>query len=72
MEKCKNAARGEANAQKGTSPSVSSHGGEAGDTGKEVYNLREDVDSLEERLSLMGAPSRIPFRFSQSSQLPSK
>ena len=45
---------------------------EAGDTGDAVHNLRDDVASLEEGLSQMGAPSKMPFRFMQSSQLPSK
>ena len=67
MRKCKNAARGGANAQKGASSIPSSHGGEAGDTGKAVHSLRDDVALSEERLSQMGALSRMPFRFTQSS-----
>ena len=63
---------GEQMLKKGTSPTPSSHGGEADDKGKAVHDLRDDVDSLEERLSQMGAPSRMPFWFMQSSQLPSK
>ena len=67
-----NATRGGANAQTGTSPTPASHQGEAGDTGKAVHDLKDDVDLLEKRLSQMGAPSRTPFRFMQSSQLPSE
>ena len=40
---------------------------EARDTGDAVHNLRDDVDLLEERISQMGAPSKTPFRFMQSS-----
>ena len=72
MGKHKNAARGEANAQKVTSPTLSSHGGEAGHGEETGHDLRDNVASLEEQLSQMGAPSRMPFRFMQSSQLPSK
>ena len=72
MGKHKNAAREGANAQKGASPTLSSHGGEAGDTDKVVHDLRDDVASLEEGLSQMGTPSKIPFRFKQSSRLPSE
>ena len=66
MWKCKNATRGGADAQKGTSPTPSSHRDEAGDA---VHNLRDDVVSLDEGLSQMGAPSKTPFRCPQSSQL---
>ena len=59
--------KGGANAQKSMSPTASSHGGEAGDTGNAVQDLRDDVASLEEGLSQMGAPSEMPFRFMQSS-----
>ena len=72
MWKCLNAARGRANAQKGTSATPLSHRGEAGDTGEAVHDLRDDVDSLKERISQMGAPSKISFRFMQSSQSHSK
>ena len=72
MGKCKNAARGGANAQEGTPPNLMSHRGKAGDTAKAVHDLRDDVDSLEERISEMSAPSKKPFRFMQSSQSPSK
>ena len=70
MGKHKNTTRGGADAQKGTISTPLSHRGEAGDTGNVVYNLRDDLDSLEERISQMGAPSKMPFRFAQSSQLP--
>ena len=72
MGKCKNATQGGADAQKSTSPTPSSHRGEASDTGNAVHNLRDDVDSLEEGISQMGATSKAPFRFMQSSQLPSE
>ena len=69
MGKHKKATRGEADAQKGTSPTPSSHGGEASvasDTGDAVHNLRDDVASLEEGLSWIGGLSETPFRFLQS------
>ena len=66
MVKHKNA-RGGADVQKGTSPTPSSHRGETGDIGNAVNDLRDDVDSLEERISQMGIPSKMPFRFMQSS-----
>ena len=69
MGKHKNAAREGA---KGTSPTLSSHGCEAGDTSEAGHDLRDDVDSFEERLSLMGTLSRMPFRFTQSSWSPSE
>ena len=56
-----------ADAKKGASPTPSSHRGEAGDRGNPVHNLREDVVSLEEGLSQMGALSKMPFRYPQSS-----
>ena len=58
MGKCKNAAKGGADAHKGTSPTPSSHGGEAGDV---VHDLGDDGALLEEGLSQMGAPSKMPF-----------
>ena len=72
MVKCKNATRGEADTQKGTSPPPLSHRGEAGDTGNAVHNLKVDVASLEEKLSQMGTLSMMSFKFPQSSQLPSE
>ena len=59
-------------AQKSVSPTPSSHRSEAGDTGDAVDDLRADVDSLNQRISQMGNPSKMPFRFIQSSWLPSK
>ena len=53
-------------------PTPSSHGGEAGDTGDAVHNLRDDLASLEEVLSQMGTPSKTSFRFTQSSRSPSE
>ena len=70
MGKCKNAIRGREDAQKGNSPTHLSHRGEAGDMGNAVHNLRDDMASLEEGLLQMGAPSKMPFRFLQSSQSP--
>ena len=67
MGRHKNAARGRANAQKGTSATPLYHGGEAGDRGEAAHDLRDDVASLEQGLSQMGAPSKMPFRFTQSS-----
>ena len=43
MGKHKNAAKGGAGAQKGTSPTLSSHVGEAGDTGDTVHDVMEEV-----------------------------
>ena len=59
----KNTAKGRGNAQKGTSLTLLSHGGEAGDTGNAVHDLRDDVASLKEGQSQMGAPSKTLFRF---------
>ena len=42
MGQHKNAARGGTTAQKGTSPTLSSHGGEAGDTGEAGHDPRDD------------------------------
>ena len=67
MGKCKNATRGGADTQKGTSLTPLSHRGEAGDTGNTAHDLRDDVDLLVERIPQMGAPSMTPFRFMQSS-----
>ena len=68
MGKHKNATRGGADAQKGASPTPSSDRGEAGDKGNAVHHLRDDVASLEEEPSLIGAPHlRHHFRFPQSS-----
>ena len=43
MGKHKNAVKGGADAQKGVSPTPSSHWGETGDTGDAVHDLRDDV-----------------------------
>ena len=63
MGKCKNAAKGEADAHKGAATTPSSHGGEAGDTGKTVQDLLEEVASLEEVLLQMDTSSKMPFQF---------
>ena len=65
MGKCKNATRGGADTQKGTSSTPSSQRGEAGDTGDAVYDLRDDVAPLEE--GLPQTASKMPFRFIKSS-----
>ena len=72
MGKHKNAVRGGANALKGASPTPLSLGHEVGDKGDAGHDLMDDVTSLEEGLSQKGAPSKMPLRFMQSSQLPSK
>ena len=67
MGKCKNSTRGASDAQKGASPTPSSHRGEAGNKDNAVHNLRDDMASLEEDLSQIGILSKLPFRFPQSS-----
>ena len=37
--------------------------GKAGDTGDVVYDLRDEVASLEDALSQIGASSKTPFHF---------
>ena len=63
MGKCKNATKGASDAQKGISLTPSSHVVEAGDTGDVVHDLRDEMASLEEALSPMGASSKMPFHF---------
>ena len=63
MGKCKNAMKGGSDAQKGISPTLSSHVSEAGDTGDVVHDLRDEVASLEDALSIMGTSSKMPFHF---------
>ena len=53
-------------------PLHQSHGGEACDTGEMVHDLRDEVTSLEEALSQMGASFKMHFHFAQSSRLPSE
>ena len=72
MGKHRIAIEGGTSAQKGASPTLSSHGGKAGDTGNTVQDLMEEVSSLEEVLLQMGASSKTPFRIIQSSRLPSE
>ena len=57
MGKHKNATKGGSDAQKGMSHTLSSCAGEAGDTGDVVHYLRDEMASLEEALSQMGASS---------------
>ena len=71
-EKCKNTTQGGADAKKSTSPTPLSHRGVAGDMANGIHNLKDDVDSLEERMSQMGTSFKMPFRFMQSSRSPSK
>ena len=66
MGKCKNTTRGGANAQMGASITPMSHGSETDCTGEAVHDLRDAVALLEEGLSHLGAPSKSPFRFTQS------
>ena len=68
MGKCKNAAKGGRGTQKGASSTQLSHKGEQGDTGDTAQNLMEEVASMEEVSSLMGVPSKTPFRFTQLSR----
>ena len=62
MDKHKNATKGGRGVQKGASPTLSSHGGEQGDTGNKAQDLMEEVASMEEVFSQMGSPSKMPFR----------
>ena len=72
MGKHVKATKGGSDAQKGISPTLSSDAGEAGDTGDIVCDLRDEVASLEEALSQMGASSKMPFHFMQCGRLPSE
>ena len=63
MGKCKNITKGEANNQKGISPTPPSCVGEAGDIGDVVHDLRDEVASLEDTLSQIGASSKLPLHF---------
>ena len=67
MGKCKNAPKESRGTQKGTSSTPLFHEGEPGDTGNSLHNLGEDMASFEEVLLWMGASSKTPFRFTQSS-----
>ena len=58
MGKCKNAAKGGVGTQKGASSTLSSHGGDPGNT---VPDLMEEVASLEKELLQMGASSKMSF-----------
>ena len=72
MGKCMYATKGGSDAQKGVSSTPSSHTCEAGDTGDVVHDLRDEVASLEEALSQMGASSKMPFHFAQWNRSPSE
>ena len=61
LRKCKNAVKGGAHAWKGTSPTLSSHGGEVDDTGDTAKDLMEEVASLKEVLLQMGTSSKTPL-----------
>ena len=56
MGKHRNATKGGADTYMGISPTLSSCTGEAGD-------LKDEVASLEDALSQMGASSKMPFHF---------
>ena len=62
MGKCKNATKGGSDTSKGISPTPSSHVGEAGDRDYVVHDLRDEVASLEDVLSIMDASSKMPFQ----------
>ena len=72
MGKHKNAAKGSGGAQNGASPTPLSHGLEQGDTDNTAQNLMKEVTLMEVVFSPMGAPSKMPFRFTQLSTLPFK
>ena len=69
MGKHRNATKGGSDAHKGICPTPSSHVGEAGNTGDEVCDLRDEVASLEEALLQMGASSKLPFCFAHHGRL---
>ena len=71
MGKLKNAAKGTRGTQKDASPTLSSHGVEKGDAGNTAQNLMEEI-ALMEVFPPMGTPSKMLFRFTQLSRLPSK
>ena len=72
MGKHKNATKGWPDAQKGISPTLLSHVGEAGDTGDVVDYLRDEVASLEDTLLQMGISSKMTYHLVQHSRSPSK
>ena len=72
MGKHKNTTKGGSDAQKGISHTLSSHAGEAGDTGDVVHDLRDEVALLKDVLSQMGTSSKTPFCFTQDSRSPSE
>ena len=61
MGKQKNTAKGEGKALSSHSPTLSSCVGEAGDPCDAAQDLRDEVASLEEALSQVGASSQMPF-----------
>ena len=69
MANHRNATKVSGDMQKDTSPTQSFHGGEPCDT---PQDLMEETASTEEVLSQVGASLKMPFRFTQSSRLPSK
>ena len=68
MGKCRNATKVGGDAQKDTSPSLSSHAGRPCDI---AQDLMEEVALIEEVLSQMVTSPKMPFRFTQSSRSPS-
>ena len=63
MGKHKKTTKGRSDAQKGISPTPSSHADETGNTGDVVCDLRDEVALLEEALSQMGTSSKMAFHF---------
>ena len=61
MGKCKNATKGGSDAQKSISFTLLSHAGEVDNTGDVVHDFRNEVASLEDVLSQIGASSNTPF-----------
>ena len=72
MRKWRDATKEGADAQKGVSPTLSSHAGEADNKGDVVWNLRDERALLEDALSQMGTSSKMPFHFMWHSRSPSE
>ena len=69
MGKHNNVTKGGPDTQKGISTTLSSHAGEAGDTGDVVHDLRYEVASLVEAISQIGTSLKMPFCFVQCGRL---
>ena len=72
MGKCRNATKGDTDAQKVISSTPLSHMGETGNTNDVLCDLRGEVASFVDALSQMGASSKIPFHFIWCSRSPSE